>query len=211
MTPDELLTRVRQDAAFLPRAFAAAGRALGVPDPVDVWLPTEADIFRIALLRAVPSPPLQDLWRHGDSAERRAVLRAIDALPAPEHLDLVPEALRTNDIRLVAAALTPLALASLDEAALGQAVLKVAFLDLDLRRIPGISSRVTPALVHQLMGLVLERVAAGRSAPLGVWELVAAFPDDDAEEVLREELWSPVPARRDAACRAFLGLEAALR
>ena len=214
----ELVAQVAADPSLLPRLFASAGRrlrGLGLDAPASVWVATPEDELRIALLAAVPTPwsQVDDLWRHGDAAERRAVLRALGVLPDPDPEvlgRLVAEALRTNDPRLVAAALSERALDALDDAALGQAVLKVAFLDLDLRDVPGIVRRVTPALVHQLMGLVLERVAAGRPVPTGTWDLVAVHPDDDAEEQLREELWSRVPARREAACAALQGLEAAL-
>ena len=214
----ELVAEVAADPSRLPLLFASAGRrlrGLGLPQPESVWVATPEDELRIALLAAVPAPwaQVEDLYRHGDAAERRAVLRALGVLPGPD-LDvltrLVADALRCNDPRLVAAALSARSLDALDEAALGQAVLKVAFLDLDLRDVPGIRERVTPGLVHQLMGLVLERVAAGRSVPTGTWDLVAVHPDDEAEEQLREQLWSQVPARRDAACAALQGLEAAL-
>lgn len=216
---NELADELSQDPSLLPRLFASAGRRLrplGQPQPDSIWDPTPEDTERIALLEAVSLPwtHLDELYRYGDSNERRAVLRAMGVLPDPDPsvvARLAADALRTNDSRLVAAALSPRALQAMDAAALGQAVLKVAFLDLDVRCIPGVVALMTAELSHQLMGLVLERVAAGRDVPVGIGELVARFPDDDAETELRRELMSALPARREAACRALQDLEGAGR
>ncbi len=218
MTPDDLLAHVAADPQALPRYFAAAGRVAraGSDEPQDVWSVSPADALRLAMLRAVPAPwsRLEDLYRYGDGPERRAVLRALDGLAHPDTnvvRMLIADALRSNDARLVAAALTPSGLDNLDDAALGQAVLKVAFMDLDVSRIPGISERMTSAVARQLMSLVLERVAAGRTVPLGIWMICSGHPDPATEAALRTEVDSTVPARRDAAARALRELQESRR
>ncbi len=218
MTPDDLLAQVAADPHALPRYFAAAGRVAraGSDEPQDVWSVSPADALRLAMLCAVPAPwaRLEDLYRYGDGPERRAVLRALDGLAHPDTnvvRMLTADALRSNDPRLVAAALTPSGLDNLDDAALGQAVLKVAFMDLDVSRIPGISERMTSAVARQLMGLVLERVTAGRTVPSGIWTICSGYPDPAMEAALRTEVNSTVPARRDAAARALRELQESRR
>jgi hypothetical protein len=213
----QAVARVASDNTLLPRLFASAGRQLrGMTSVVtDVWEWTDEDRFRVRLLQGcqVPWRALPDLYRYGDALERRAALRALDVLvPVDPEVTraLVDDALRSNDPRLVAAALGSAGVASLDENAFGQAVLKVAFLDLDVRRIPGVRNRMTPAIVHRLMGLVLERVAAGRAVPAGVWDITACFTDETALAALYEETQSAVPARREAARRALAGRAAAV-
>ncbi len=105
--------------------FPAAGRAVGrapiepETDPLGLRHGTVDDRARAelvgALLAALPparaAPQLADLYRYGDDAERRGVLCGLNAAPDAAArvetvgLELVADALRTNDPRLVAAAL----------------------------------------------------------------------------------------------------------
>src|SRR5699024_5290593 len=84
-------------------------------DPSGVLGPTLDDAVRgvlITVLAEAQDDPertlgeLADLYRYGDGDEKRAVLRALD-LFGPEAGTLVEDALRTNDIRLIAAAMGP--------------------------------------------------------------------------------------------------------
>lgn len=206
---------VRADASTVVGSFAAAGRtarrALG-PESDDPWVWQAADALRASLILALPpqaGPWLRELDRFGDTAERRGVLRALDLLdehglpPGGEGARLVRQALRANEPRLVAAALGRFGTRDLDDAELAQAVLKAVFLDLDVRRVPGVTERVTPALSSQLLDLALERVAAGRPLAAGVWELVARCPDGVRLEQLQAELGSSHEHRRRAARAAL--------
>ncbi len=91
--------------------FPAAGRKVGrgALESLPGW--TADDAARALLLDALPLPRAQavaDAYADGDNAEKRAVLRALPILGlGDEGLPLVRDALRTNDTRLVAAAMSP--------------------------------------------------------------------------------------------------------
>ena len=93
---------------------------------------TADDAARALLLTALPNghaAAAETLYRQGDAAEKRAVLRALPLLPiGAECVPLLHDAIRTNDTRLVAAALGPWATEHLDDAAYDQAVLKCVFI-----------------------------------------------------------------------------------
>jgi hypothetical protein len=119
---------------------------------------------------------LTPLYRHGDTAERCGALRALAYVPVADSVGvpLVEDALRTNDPRLVAAALGPYALARLDDAAIGQAVLKCLFVGVPLAGVAGLGERASLELAALLARYVDERVAAGRAVPEEVWPLLLA-------------------------------------
>ncbi|MFE7226347.1 EboA domain-containing protein [Nocardioides sp. NPDC057577] len=112
------------------------------------------------------STEVHDLYRFGDADERRAVLLGLgdldDAL-GDRALDLVHDALRTNDPRLVAAALGTYAL-RLDDAAWRQAVLKCLFVGVPLRLVAGLE-RADDELRRMVADYAAERRAAGREVP----------------------------------------------
>ena len=71
---------------------------------------------------------LAELYRYGDAAERRGMLRALPFLELGDRgLGLTDDAIRTNDTRLIAAALGPYATEHLPDAGYDQAVLKCVF------------------------------------------------------------------------------------
>jgi hypothetical protein len=202
------------------RAFPAVGRRLGRgplrpgADPADVHAWTVDDAARVRLLRAAaaatgPGPALADLlqrlYAHGDAAERRAVLRALDVLPVAEDgLPLLRDALRTNDIRLVAAAAGgAYAARVLPAADLEQAVLKCLFVGVPLAGLAALPDRVTPGLARMVADFARERVAAGRSVPVDTWLVLARHPEALLAAGLPEESRSPQPERRAAAERFF--------
>ncbi len=112
------------------------------------------------------STAVHDLDRFGDADERRAVLRGLgdldDAL-GDRALDLVHDALRTNDPRLVAAALGTYA-HRLDDAAWRQAVLKCLFVGVPLRLVAGLD-RADDERRRMVADYAAERRAAGREVP----------------------------------------------
>jgi sugar phosphate isomerase/epimerase len=206
---------VVRDRSVLATVFPAVGRRLGrqllAPvrqdgdDGQDEHAWTVDDAGRVLLLLAVgdgTAEEVDDLYRFGDAAERRAVLRSLPFLPDTVNgLALVDDALRTNDPRLIAAALNPYGLDRLDDEALNQAVLKCVFVGV---RLPGdVTDRATPELSEMLAGYVHERVAAGREVPLDVWPIVEAHPPLEVLAAIEAEVDHGRQDRRDAAAAAL--------
>ena len=112
------------------------------------------------------SAEVHDLYRFGDADERRAVLLGLGHLDdaiGDRAVDLLQDALRTNDPRLVAAALGTYA-ARLDDAAWRQAVLKCLFVGVPLRLVAGLE-RSDDELRRMVADYAAERRAAGREVP----------------------------------------------
>ncbi|MFF3323614.1 EboA domain-containing protein [Streptomyces sp. NPDC002889] len=155
-------------AAFSPYAahtwelrFAAAGRHCGQDN---------ADSVRILLLIQARAglDTLTRLYQQGSAAERRAVLLALPALvDSPLALPLVDDALRTNDTRLVAAAVGPYAAQHLDAHAWRHAVLKCLFTGVPLDDVADLGRRAPgdDELARMLTDYAAERTAAGRDIP----------------------------------------------
>lgn len=165
---DAALRRVATDPTAIPRLFATAARKCGrgpLPDPPG-WTVDEA--ARALLLTALPADhaaAAEALYRHGDAAEKRAVLRALPLLPiGAECVPLLHDAIRTDDTRLVAAALGPYA-RHLEQPAWRQAVLKCVFTGVPLAVVDDLAGRADGELAAMLAGLAAERHAAGRSMP----------------------------------------------
>ena len=77
-------------------------------------------------------------------------------------LDLVADALRTNDPRLVAAALGPFGARHLDQHAWRHGVLKVLFMGIPLDAVADVDRRGDDELTRMAAALVAERRAASR-------------------------------------------------
>jgi len=217
----DALVAAAADPDAVRRAFPAVGRRLGrgplrpADDPSDVHAWTIDDAGRAALLRAAAGDParlldglLDSLYVHGDGAERRGVLRALDVLPARAVGDvgpaLVRDALRTNDVRLVAAAAGGRYAADrLTDAELAQALLKCMFVGVPLGPVAAVPDRVSADAARMAADLVRERIAAGRDVPVDAWLLLDRHPGALAAAGVHAELDSPTPARR-AAARRFL-------
>ncbi|NUS31254.1 MAG: EboA domain-containing protein, partial [Streptomyces sp.] len=108
------------------------------------------------------------LYQHGSAAERRAVLRALPALvEGPHAVHLVEDALRSNDTRLIAAAVGPYAAAHLDPHAWRHAVLKCLFTGVPLDAVANLPQRAAGdgELARMLTDYAAERTAAGRDVP----------------------------------------------
>jgi hypothetical protein len=160
------LDRVAAEPEAIARLFPQAGRRVGrAPLPAAPgWTADEA--ARALLLAALPPDRAGDeaalLYRYGDAGEKRAVLKALPFLEIGEAgVPLLHDAIRTNDTRLVAAALGPYA-AHLDDASWRQAVLKCVFMGIPLSTVDGLEERKDAELAEMLAGLVAERAAAGR-------------------------------------------------
>jgi hypothetical protein len=180
---------VAADADAIGRLFPAAGRACGRGPLHDPALPgwTVDDAARVRLLAALPlrgpvlAAEVTAVYRHGDAAEKRAVLRALSHLDIGDGcVELVHDALRTNDPRLVAAALGPYA-RHLDDASWRQAVLKCVFMDIPLDAVAGLDVRADAELVRMLAGLRDERHAAGRAIPADAAALLERLTRTEAK------------------------------
>lgn len=174
--------QVRRDPEAIRTLFPAVGRRCG-RGPLDDGSWTVEDAARALLLAALPSTAMAreaaDLYRYGDAAEKRGVLRSLDLsdLNDPgelgdEALPLVRDALRTNDTRLIGAALGPYAAAHLDAPAYRQAVLKCVFTGVPLAGVAGLAERTDDELRRMFTDYAAERVAAGRAVPPDVWLVI---------------------------------------
>lgn len=165
---DTALRRVATEPTAITRLFPAVGRRCGraaLPDAPG-W--TADDAARVLLLTSLPGEHAEyaeRLYQHGDAAERRAVLRALPLLPiGAAGVPLLHDAIRTNDTRLVAAALGRYA-DRLDQPAWRQAVLKCVFTGIPLSVVHRLDERADAELAVMLAGLAEERRAAGREMP----------------------------------------------
>ncbi|MFE0632329.1 EboA domain-containing protein [Streptomyces sp. NPDC058864] len=152
------------------RHFASAGRHCGQE---------HADAARVLLLREAraDAATLTRLYRHGTAAERRAVLLALPHLepPAADGVPLVEDALRTNDTRLVAAAVGPYAAAHLDPHAWRHALLKCLFTGVPVDAAARLAQRAhgDGELARMLGDYAAERTAAGRPVPADLHRVLA--------------------------------------
>ncbi|MER8153595.1 EboA domain-containing protein [Streptomyces sp. NPDC094472] len=161
--------------------FASAGRhvrsarpAPGDPTPHDL-----PDAARILLLHAADADAATAarLYAQGTGAERRAVLLALPhlRLDASDAVPLVEDALRTNDTRLVAAAVGPYAARHLSPHSWRQAVLKCLFTGVPLTAVAEWERRARgdTELARMLTDYARERTAAGRPVPADLDRVLA--------------------------------------
>ena len=185
----EAENKVRQNPASIASLFPAVGRKVGraplrpETDPHGLIHGTVDDLARtrlLAVLAEVLGPePLADevakLYRYGDDAERRGVLRGLAVLTAvPAGLELVKDALRTNDIRLVAAAMGDYAARHLDDHNWRHGVLKCLFVGVPLAAVSDVDKRADGELLRMVADYADERRAAGREVPADALTLLEA-------------------------------------
>jgi hypothetical protein len=209
----ESVAAIEADPAAIRTRFAMAGRKTARGplspdgDPDDVHAATVDDAVRTLLLAALGDrveEELGELYRFGDAAERRGLLRALPHLPLGDRARwLVDDAVRTNDTRLVAAALGPYATRVLDDAAYDQAVLKCVFIGVPIAPLDGLPGRATAGTARMLAAFVHERVAAGRDIPAEVWDVIDRHPPADELAAIEAERDSEYADRREAAERAL--------
>jgi hypothetical protein len=181
-------------------------------DPDGLHGPTLDDAVREVLVEALGEAladdrarlveETSDLYRYGDADEKRAVLRALPVLDIGDQaLPLVADALRTNDLRLVAAALGPYGGSHLDDGAWRQGVLKCLFVGVPLTAVARLAERRDERLAQMVASYCYERVAAGRDVPDDVWLVLAGRPEVLDDYPLHDELESEYADRRAAAAR----------
>jgi hypothetical protein len=170
--------RIRRDPSAVHTLFPAAGRMVGrrcvhESDPDGFVHGTVEDHARVVLLAVLAEvvPPSRlafevgELYRYGDRAERRGVLRGLPVLPDPclaLGLSLVADALRTNDSHLIAAALGPFAAAHLDLHQWRHGVLKCLFVGVPVAAVADLRRRGDAELARMVADYAAERRAAGR-------------------------------------------------
>ncbi|MFF0147878.1 sugar phosphate isomerase/epimerase [Amycolatopsis sulphurea] len=184
--------KIRAKPSSIGALFPAAGRAVGraplhpADDPQGLVHGTVDDRARIRLVStlaeavddAALATELNDLYRYGDDAERRGVLRALNSMVSPgaevvrAGRALVEDALRTNDIRLVAAAMGEFAARFLDDHGWRHGVLKCVFVEVPLAAVAELKSRVDGELLRMLADFAEERRAADRAVPADALELL---------------------------------------
>jgi hypothetical protein len=168
LTAAEAQVRAEPDA--VGSLFARAERTLGrEPLPgYPQW--TVGRAGRAMLLAALAGTPggidrIVAVYHEGDTNERIAVVQALPLLPiGAAAVPVLHDALRTNDVRLVAAALGPYA-AHLDPATWRQGVIKCVFMGVPLAVVDRLDERADAELAAMLHGLAEERGAAGRDMP----------------------------------------------
>ncbi len=157
----------RRRAGGRPRDAGPRGRA----GDVHAW--TVDDAARALLLAALGRPPsadLADLYRHGDAAERRGVLRALSVLALGDAAAGSGRGRRPHErhpadrgrARAVRAepSTTP---------RWTHAVAEVRVQRRAVAALPGLPERATPGLARILAAYAHERIAAGRDVPAEVW------------------------------------------
>lgn len=159
------------------------------------------ELGRMAMLAALavqlPGDGLEavvdDCYRHGDSRERRAVLRALPLLPRPERfVAIAADACRTHALPVFEAVAceNPYPAAHFPDASFHQMVLKALFLGVALDRIVGLQARSSPELQRMASAYASERRAAGRSVPADIGLVLGGErgPDEAGGEASATEI-----------------------
>src|SRR5882762_6428271 len=166
--------KVARDQGSLESLFPAAARACGRALLSDGWRTDDA--ARVLVLVSVlwqDPDELVSLYNHGDADERRAVLLALDHIDLDGRiLFIVEDALRSNDTRLITAALGRYGARHLTASAYRHAVLKCVFSGIPLALVSGLEDRSDAELARMLADFACERIAAGRAVPDDVWPIL---------------------------------------
>lgn len=183
---DQVTAEIAEEPSRIVRHFPAVGRKVGREplreDDPQALRGSIDDVARARLVEALVENAdaasvaglLTDLYRHGDDAERRGVLRGLGTIGRDSSstgadsdlvrigVGLVNDALRTNDPRLVAAAMGEFAARHLPAVEWRGGVLKCLFMQIPLGAVTAIEDRRDAELKVQAQNLADERQAAGR-------------------------------------------------
>ncbi|MFD9006940.1 EboA domain-containing protein [Streptomyces sp. NPDC059582] len=192
--PGELRARLeaRLGAAarsWLGRALDEAAAHPGTHGPISVWElrlaeagrrcgAAHADTARVLILDAAraDAAALTRVWSQGTADERRAVLHALPRLlPGPEGLPIVEDALRTNDARLLCAAVGPYAARHLAPHPWRHAVLKCLSAGVPVAEMAELERRARgdSELARMLDDFAAEQAAADRPVPADLDRVLA--------------------------------------
>lgn len=174
---EALRSEVADDPTRIGRVFPAAARRTGrgeLPGTDGVLLEDAVRVQLVTLVARRVEPDvllaeLRELYRYGDSDEKRAVLHALNGIEAAQAgqldgTDVLLDALRTNDTRLVAAAMGRHS-DLLDDDAWRQGVLKCLFTGVPVAAVTGLGARADEELAEMVQRYRREREAAGRDVP----------------------------------------------
>lgn len=181
---EEMVAEVAADPGRIGRVFPAAARRTA-RGPVPGHEAQAEDAVRVELVSAAAAgltseallEELRALYRFGDSDEKRAVLEALNSVEDPglDGSDLALDALRTNDTRLVGAAMGAHA-TRLPDDAWRHGVLKCLFTGVPVARVAGLRERADAELAAMAGRFARERQAAGRDVPADVTVVIDACP-----------------------------------
>jgi hypothetical protein len=192
---EEMRAGLQAEPGTLGRVFpAAARRTARGPLPTAPGLVEDAvrvELVSAAAARLAPSAlqdELEALYRYGDSDEKRAVVLALGAVDdvAIDGSAVLLDALRTNDPRLVAAAMGPHA-DRLSAHEWRHGVLKCLFTGVPLAGVAGLADRTDDELLAMVRRFADEREAAGRPVPDDALALLGPVGS------LRATTSSPIP------------------
>jgi hypothetical protein len=111
---------------------------------------------------------LVGLFEGGEIGEQVSILRVLSALPHPDRfVETGLQACRHNSLDVFEAivAENPYLAAQFPELGFNQAVMKSIFNGVSVKRIEGLTARITPELSRMAAGYASERRAAGRVVP----------------------------------------------
>ncbi|MFH8496032.1 EboA domain-containing protein [Streptomyces coeruleorubidus] len=174
--------------AWLEHALDEAAAHPGIHGPISAWElrlaeagrrcgAAYADAARVLILDAARAgtDALTRVYFQGTADERRAVLHALPHLVSgPGALPLVEDALRTNDTRLLTAAVGPYAARHLAPHDWRHAVLKCLFTGVPVDRVADLARRARGdgELARMLGDYAAERTAAGRTVPEDLYRVL---------------------------------------
>ncbi|MEU1287188.1 EboA domain-containing protein [Kitasatospora sp. NPDC005856] len=191
--------RVRARPTAVREEFALAGQAVGTEplrpalDPEGLVFGTADDRARARLLtvlaEVLPAGLLENeierLYRYGDDAQRRGVLRALELLPVSVvrlGLELVADGLSSDDPQLIAAAMGPFAAEHLDQEQWRQGVMACLLAGVTLSAVSRLVPRTDGELLRMADALARElRATGGEIGPdlrtlLGMTVVLALVP-----------------------------------
>ncbi|MEU6178929.1 EboA domain-containing protein [Streptomyces coeruleorubidus] len=173
---------------WLEHALDEAAAHPGLHGPISAWElrlaeagrrcgAAYADAARVLILDAARAgtDALTRVYFQGTADERRAVLHALPHLVSgPGALPLVEDALRTNDTRLLTAAVGPYAARHLAPHDWRHAVLKCLFTGVPVDRVADLPRRARGdgELARMLGDYAAERTAAGRTVPEDLYRVL---------------------------------------
>ena len=188
------LAGVRADPSSIRVRFPAAARTIArtAAGHGDLGRFRAEDQVRLRLLETFAEvtsdqealvQEVETLYRYGDTDERRAVLLSLSHLPIGDRaIEMVRDALRSNDPRLVVAALGDYGHQHLDAPAWRQGVLKCLFMGIPLDLISGLSTRFDQTLRDMVAAYAQERTAAGRAVPADAQRILDSSSDSTETE-----------------------------
>jgi len=146
------------------------------------------------------------LFRHGDEAERVAVVRALSLFPQPEALKHIAlEAGRINSLILFSAIAqkNPYPCAYYDDHEFNQIVIKSLFNGLSVDLIMDLTKRANAELSKICEDYADERLAANRTLPYDIWLAIAPYASAKGKNKILEYLEHADPKHRFFAAHAL--------